>query len=58
MLISKFGNPVAPSQIKLREANRFLNKQLQVQQALLMDQSKTIQDAQETILEFNKMAEE
>ena len=37
--IPKFGNPVAPSQIKLREANRLLNKQLQVQQALLMDQS-------------------
>ena len=42
----------------MREANQFLNKQLQAQQALLMDQSKTIQDAQQMILDLKKTAEE
>ena len=51
----KFVNPT-PS--KLRQANQSLNKNLQVQQALLTNQSLTIQRAEQTIFHFKKTAEE
>jgi hypothetical protein len=42
----------------LRDANQFLNKQLEAQRALFAKQSKTVQDAQQTILEFRRTTEE
>jgi hypothetical protein len=56
--IPKFANAAASSSSRVRGVNQLLNRQLQGQQALLMDQSNTIQDAQQTILEFKKTTEE
>jgi hypothetical protein len=53
--IPKFANP-SPS--RLRQANQNLNKHLQVQQALLTNQSQTIRHAEQTIFEFKKTTEE
>lgn len=54
--VPKFANPVTSS--RLRQANQNLNKQVQVQQAFLTNQSETLQDAEQTILEFKKTTEE
>jgi hypothetical protein len=55
--IPKFDNPVAPSSSKLRQANQTLNTQLQLQQALLTNQTETLRGAQQTILEFKTTTE-
>jgi hypothetical protein len=56
--IHKFANAASRAPSRLREANQVLNEQLRGQQALVITQQKTIQDAQQMILEFKKMTED
>ena len=56
--IPKFRNPPPPPPFRFKEVNRILNQQLHSQQALLMTQSETVQDAHHTVLGFAKTKEE
>ena len=53
-MFTKFTNP--PS--RMRQANQNLNKHLQLQQALLTNQTQTLQQAEQMIFEFKKTKEE